>query len=101
MGQKSKILGYLEGTSTLALMGIAMPLKYIGDNEILVKILGPIHGLLFMLYLGVLFFGVGKFWTRDAFAIGFFAAVLPGGPFWFENKLSQGKWSIETIEPVE
>ena len=61
MGHKSKILGYVEGTSTLALMGIAMPLKYIGGNEILVKILGPIHGLLFMLYLGVLFFGVENF----------------------------------------
>ncbi|MBT6973080.1 MAG: DUF3817 domain-containing protein [Euryarchaeota archaeon] len=91
---RTTLVGYIEGTSTLLLMGVAVPFKYIGGNEILVKILGPIHGMLFLLYLDILFFGVGKQWTSRAFAIGFIAAVIPGGPFIFDRKLQNGTWSI-------
>ena len=45
-----KISGILETMSTISLFFIAMPLKYIGGNEILVKVIGPIHGFLFILY---------------------------------------------------
>ena len=94
MSSKTTILGYVEGCSTLLLMGVAMPLKYLGDNESMVKLLGPIHGILFVLYVGMLFLGVSKTWSRDAFVIGFIAAIVPGGPFWFENKLKAGSWSV-------
>ena len=92
---ETRILGYIEGCSTILLMGIAMPLKYIGGNEILVKILGPIHGVLFSLYVLILFLGVSKKWKRDAFIIGFISAIFPGGPFWFEREMSKGRWNVD------
>ena len=76
-------------------MGVAMPLKYLGDNEILVKLLGPIHGMLFVIYITILFLGVSKTWNKNAFVIGFIAAIVPGGPFWFESKLKAGNWSVD------
>ena len=48
-----QISGILETISTISLFFIAMPMKYIGGNEILVKIIGPIHGGLFVLYCGL------------------------------------------------
>ena len=42
--------GIIEGISYLLLLGVAMPMKYVGGNEMLVKILGPIHGALFVLF---------------------------------------------------
>lgn len=46
-----RALGFLEGGSLLVLMGIAMPVKYILDDPILVRYIGMLHGLLFMLYI--------------------------------------------------
>lgn len=94
MSSKTAIVGYIEGCSTILLMGVAMPLKYLGDNEILVKLLGPIHGMLFVIYIAMLFLGVSKTWNKNAFVIGFIAAIVPGGPFWFESKLKSGNWAI-------
>ena len=45
-----RITSVLEGLSFIALLGIAMPLKYMYGDEQLVKIIGPIHGGLFTLY---------------------------------------------------
>jgi len=46
-----RLLGFLEGGSLLLLMGVAMPLKYVFDNPLWVKIIGPVHGILFILYV--------------------------------------------------
>jgi integral membrane protein len=42
--------GYIEGISYLVLLFIAMPLKYIFHIFIAVKIVGMIHGLLFIIF---------------------------------------------------
>jgi integral membrane protein len=92
------MVGYIEGCSTILLMGVAVPLKYLASNDLMVKIMGPIHGTLFLLYVGILFLGISKTWSRDAFVIGFIAAIIPGGPFWFESKLQAGRWPVTQIE---
>lgn len=43
-------MSYVEGVSLLLLVGIAVPLKYAADFPRLVSILGPIHGVAFILY---------------------------------------------------
>ena len=48
------ITGYLEGTSFLLLLGIAMPLKYMFDIPEAVGYVGPVHGILFVAYVVVL-----------------------------------------------
>ena len=43
-----RLLSIVEGTSTLLLFGIAMPLKYLADMPLAVRIVGSLHGLLFV-----------------------------------------------------
>ncbi len=43
-----RLLGFLEGLSFVALVFIAMPIKYMQDNPSWVKTIGPIHGALFI-----------------------------------------------------
>lgn len=93
-----KAVGYLEGTSFLVLMGIAMPMKYIGDDPTMVSIMGSIHGILFLLYVGLLFFGVGRYWNFKALVHGFIAAVLPAGPFVFERMLHSERYQLVDIK---
>jgi len=37
------MVGYIEGCSTILLMGVAVPLKYLASNDLMVKIMGPIR----------------------------------------------------------
>ena len=41
---------FLEGISLILLVCIAVPIKYLGNDESCVKILGPIHVFLFILF---------------------------------------------------
>ena len=49
-----RIIALLEGVSFLLLLGVAMPLKYIYMTPLAVQVIGPIHGLLFMLFCAYL-----------------------------------------------
>ena len=78
----------IEGISTILLFFLAMPVKYGLDNEIMVKIIGPIHGILFLLYCALLIQVAMEFdWHWKKSLLGFIAAILPFGPFIGSNTL--------------
>lgn len=88
--KKLTIMGYLEGTSFLLLLGIAMPLKYMMDMPEMVSYVGPVHGVLFIAYIVVLFITAHKIkmplWALPAGVLGSF---LPFGPFVFDHVLKK------------
>ena len=76
-----------EGVSWLLLLA-ALPLKYQFGIPAGVKIMGPIHGALFVLLLIVLF----QAWGDKALSFGksvlvFFASLIPFGPVLIDRKL--------------
>jgi integral membrane protein len=85
-------ISILEGLSLLALLFIAMPIKYIlGDPEY-VKHVGMAHGLLFVAY--ILFAIMTKFeldWKPKTLLIVFVASVIPFGTFYVDKKYLSGK----------
>jgi integral membrane protein len=54
-----RILSWSEGISFLILVLVAMPLKYAADMPEVVKIVGMIHGVLFVAYMG------GVIWMKE------------------------------------
>ena len=87
-----RVVGFLEGISFLLLIFIAMPLKYIWDNPILVKYVGMGHGVLFIAFLVVLFVVCEKQkWSLKMFLLGLIAFILPFGPFVFDHKLKKSE----------
>ena len=83
-----RLVGFLEGLSFLLLVVIAMPMKYIWDQPLLVKYLGMGHGVLFIVFLLVLFAVCERQkWSLKMFLLGFIASILPFGPFFFDHKL--------------
>ena len=85
--------GIAETCSTASLYFIAMPLKYIGDNEILVQVIGPIHGVLWSLYIGLLGLGwLKKEWNMRAVILGGFLSLFPGVPIWLERRLDNPEY---------
>ena len=85
--------GIAETWSTASLYFIAMPLKYIGGNEMLVQVIGPIHGILWSLYIGLLGLGwLKKEWNMRAVILGGFLSLFPGGPIWLERRLDNPEY---------
>ena len=83
-----RLVGLIEGISFLLLLFIAMPVKYMMDNPVLVKYIGMGHGVLFILFLVVLFAVCEKQkWSLSMFIMGLIASILPFGPFIFDMKL--------------
>lgn len=88
--QTLRVVGLLEGLSFLLLLFIAMPMKYMFDNPVLVKYVGMGHGVLFILFLIVLFAVCEKQkWSITIFLMGLAASILPFGPFVFDRKLKR------------
>jgi integral membrane protein len=70
-----------------------MPLKYIGGNEILVEIIGPIHGFLWIIYIALLGMGyIQQKWNIRAVILGGFLSILPGGPIWLERRIQNEEY---------
>ena len=85
-----RFVGLLEGLSFLLLLFIAMPVKYMLGNPILVKYVGMGHGVLFVAFLAVLFIVCEKQkWSIKMFILGLVASILPFGPFVFDKKLKK------------
>ena len=48
-----RIAAYVVGVGLLVLVLIAMPVKYLGDDPSLTQVVSPVHGFLYIVYLGV------------------------------------------------
>ncbi len=78
----------VEGVSAILLYFVAMPLKYLADMPMAVKVVGSIHGALFLVFLvALLRVWVADKWPFGKVVIGFIAGNLPFGAFWFERRL--------------
>ena len=82
-----RIVAIAEGISYLLLLGWAMPLKYLYHQPEAVRVLGSIHGGLFLLFMLMIALAAryGKWsWARVLEA--FIASLLPFGPIYLEYK---------------
>jgi integral membrane protein len=89
--RRLRMIGLLEGISYLVLLGIAMPLKYVGNMPRYVEVTGSVHGFLFILFvLCVLEVTLRRPWWSFKFWLAAAAAALvPGGTFVFDRWLRQ------------
>jgi integral membrane protein len=85
----------LEGVSFLALLAVAMPLKYVWGMPLAVKLVGWAHGLLFVLFLLLVRPAIHQarwpFW-RGLILVG--AALVPFGPFLADPSLRSRQRAI-------
>lgn len=85
-----RVIGWVEGISLLVILFIGMPLRYGMNMPQVVKTVGPIHGVLWIVYLIALVLAWrSERWKIDVPFFGFVASVLPFGPFVFERWLDR------------
>ena len=74
-----RIISIIEGLSYLLLVFIAMPLKYMFDYPLAVKIVGMSHGVLFILFFVALVMAMNKYkWKFLGFQL-FVYSLIPFG----------------------
>jgi integral membrane protein len=83
-----RIIALAEGTSFLVLLLIAMPMKYALEMPMINKVVGWIHGVLFILYVVMgLHAAIDEEWSPGFMLVAFVASLVPGGTFWLDRKL--------------
>lgn len=87
-----RIISAIEGLSYLLLVFIAMPIKYIGENPYPVKILGMIHGVLFIIFMISLFEAkIKEKWNTGLMFQLFVLSLIPFGALLIERKIKPKK----------
>jgi len=83
-------LAFVDGIALLALVGVAVPVTYMLDIPIGVKILGPIHGTLFLSLMIASISGVTRGLLKPGLAaLLFIGALIPLGAFYADYRLKQ------------
>ena len=84
-----RLAAYIEGWSYIILLFIAMPMKYIWGIAIATKIVGMIHGILFIWFLLALYNAANETkWGIKFSIIAFISSLIPFGTFFLDKKLS-------------
>jgi integral membrane protein len=92
-------IGFAEGLSWLLLLGIAMPLKYFAGQPLPVKIVGWVHGLLFISYILQLYrVQVSSKWPFKVTLLGCLAAFLPFGTWVYDKRLKKVQKVFERLK---
>ena len=82
-----RVVSFLEGTSYLLLLFVALPIKYWMNDPQYVKLLGMPHGLLFVTYLVIAFLIKSELkWNNKTLGVVILASVIPFGTFYVDKK---------------
>ncbi len=83
-----RAIAFIEGVSFIALVGIAMPLKYMADSPGAVKVVGMAHGVLFLIFLlSLLEVWIKHKWSFMKTFMAFLSSLLPFGTFVLDVKV--------------
>lgn len=83
-----RVVAILEGISLLALLFIAMPLKYHYGMPEAVSLVGAAHGALFMVFSGVLMVVSQRHAWSDRFSfMVFIASMIPFASFVMDRRI--------------
>jgi integral membrane protein len=79
-----------EGISFVALLFIAMPLKYTFGLPLAVRVVGAVHGGLFVLFVVALARAASEHdWPLRRALLAFIASIIPFGTFVFDRSLAR------------
>lgn len=89
-------VSFAEGLSFLLLLGVAMPLKYAFGMPLAVRIVGGVHGALFLIFLVALFRAASEHeWPLLRSAKNLLFSVLPFGFIGIERGVREDLLRLE------
>ena len=93
-----RVMAYVVGVMLLLLVAVAMPLKYLADNSGLVKIVAPLHGAMFIVYLlTVLQLAFSRRWPARRTVLVMLGGVVPFLSFVTERRVVRDELAAGTV----
>jgi integral membrane protein len=85
-----RIIAWIVGVFLVVLVLVGMPLKYLGDNDTVVAVIGPLHGFLYMIYL-LFTFDLSRRarWPFGRMILVMLAGTIPFFSFWAERQVTR------------
>jgi len=85
-----RVVAIAEGVSFLLLLFVAMPLKYLWDLPLAVRVTGMAHGLLFLAFgVALLIAALDRRWGWGRLFLVFLSSLIPFGTFIMDKSLKQ------------
>lgn len=82
-----RVLAYVVGVVLLVLTCVAMPVRYVGGEPRLSEAVSPVHGFLYLVYVGVAFDLARRMrWSLGRTLALLLAGTVPFLSFWFERR---------------
>ena len=96
-----RMIAFAEGVSFLILLFVAMPMKYFMGMPEVVRVAGSIHGVLFLLYVGLLArIHFTQRWPSMFSLYALIASVVPFGTFMLDKHLRKKEISVKGGEVI-
>ena len=96
-----RMIALAEGVSFLTLLFVAMPMKYFMGMPEVVRVVGSIHGVLFILYVGLLAtLHIKQRWSFMFSLYALVASVIPFGTFVLDKQLRKKEVLIKVGEVI-
>jgi integral membrane protein len=94
-----RLVAFIEGWSYLLLLGVAMPLKYWAGVPLAVKIVGSIHGGLFLLFCAALARAMmAARWSMPWAGVVFASSLVPAGTFIIDGHLRRENEALRAAQ---
>lgn len=88
-----------EAMSYLLLVGVAMPLKYLAGQPLAVRVVGLVHGLLFLVFCWALLQALLKVkWPMSRCAFVMLVSFIPVIPFFYDRRMQKWEDEADRIE---
>ena len=85
-----RAMAYTVGVLLLVLVLVAMPLRYIWDVPAVVAVVGPLHGVLYMIYLAAAFdLALRARWSAKGTVLVLLAGTIPFLSFVAERQVTR------------
>jgi integral membrane protein len=96
--RRMRVVSIIEGSTLLILVFVAVPLKHLGGHAIATAIMGPLHGMAFLLYVWTLIQTVSSAdLPRPDVVRMVVAAFIPFGAFFNERTLRRRQAMLAPI----
>ena len=96
--RRMRAVSLVEGTTLVVLVFVAVPLRHLAGFRLATSLMGPIHGMAFMLYLWMLIETIsGGAWSKREIARLLIAAVVPFGAFVNERSLRRREVALARL----
>ena len=96
-----RVMAYIVGTGLIILCCVGIPLQYAAHNTSVVKVLGPLHGFAYLVYLAAAF----DLWRRERWSLVRMVAMVaagfvPGVAFLVERHMTKRIAAEPTPDPA-